>query len=109
MPGLQEVVAACCLIPSLASIELFLIRHSVNDSISFFFRQRDIRDIDPSYALRTLVAMKTLNMSESSGESVKSMICCPVRNEQSEDVIGESVSNVSDHDHSRLQSGFIHA
>ncbi|XP_027138344.1 cGMP-specific 3',5'-cyclic phosphodiesterase [Larimichthys crocea] len=50
-------------------------------------RQRDIRDIDPSYALRTLVAMKTLNMSESSGESVKSMICCPVRNEQSEDVI----------------------
>ncbi|TKS68118.1 cGMP-specific 3',5'-cyclic phosphodiesterase [Collichthys lucidus] len=49
--------------------------------------ERDIRDIDPSYALRTLVAMKTLNMSESSGESVKSMICCPVRNEQSEDVI----------------------
>ncbi|KAG8014823.1 cGMP-specific 3' [Nibea albiflora] len=49
--------------------------------------QRDIRDIDPSYALRTLVAMETLNMSESSGESVRSMICCPVRNEQSEDVI----------------------
>ena len=56
------------------------------------FRERDISDIDPSYALRTLVAMETLNMSESSGESM-SLICCPVRNERSEDVIGESVVN----------------
>uniref|UniRef100_A0A671XEX2 Phosphodiesterase n=1 Tax=Sparus aurata TaxID=8175 RepID=A0A671XEX2_SPAAU len=49
-------------------------------------RGRDISDIDPSYALRTLVAMEILNMSESSGESM-SLICCPVRNERSEDVI----------------------
>uniref|UniRef100_A0A4W6G9H7 Phosphodiesterase n=1 Tax=Lates calcarifer TaxID=8187 RepID=A0A4W6G9H7_LATCA len=44
-------------------------------------------DIDPSYALRTLVTMETLNMSESCQGSVKSLICCPVRNERSENVI----------------------
>ncbi|XP_034452405.1 cGMP-specific 3',5'-cyclic phosphodiesterase-like [Hippoglossus hippoglossus] len=49
--------------------------------------ERDISVIDPSYALRTLVTMETLNMSESSEGSVKSLICCPVRNERSENVI----------------------
>uniref|UniRef100_A0A4W6GBJ4 Phosphodiesterase n=1 Tax=Lates calcarifer TaxID=8187 RepID=A0A4W6GBJ4_LATCA len=52
-----------------------------------FYRERDISDIDPSYALRTLVTMETLNMSESCQGSVKSLICCPVRNERSENVI----------------------
>ncbi len=72
-------------------------RRRVNGSISFF-REHDIRDIDPSYALRTLVAMETLNMSDGSEESIKSLICCPVRNERSEDVIGESLLNGTGHD-----------
>lgn len=66
--------------------------------VPYHFRERDIRDIDPSYALRTLVAMETLNMSEGSEESIKSLICCPVRNERSEDVIGESLLNGNGHD-----------
>uniref|UniRef100_A0A672I3I6 Phosphodiesterase n=1 Tax=Salarias fasciatus TaxID=181472 RepID=A0A672I3I6_SALFA len=49
--------------------------------------ERDIRDIDSSYAAQTLMAMKTLNMSTSSEESISSLICCPVRNERSENVI----------------------
>lgn len=57
------------------------------------FRERDISAIDPSHALRTLVAMETLNMAESSEESIRSLICCPVRNERSEDVIGEYLLN----------------
>ncbi|KAM8773573.1 cGMP-specific 3',5'-cyclic phosphodiesterase isoform 1-T1 [Acanthopagrus schlegelii] len=58
----------------------------LGSTCQIYRRERDISDIDPSYALRTLVAMETLNMSESSGESM-SLICCPVRNERSEDVI----------------------
>ncbi|XP_074552029.1 cGMP-specific 3',5'-cyclic phosphodiesterase [Halichoeres trimaculatus] len=50
-------------------------------------REHDISDIDQSYARRTMLAMETLNMSESCEESMKSLICCPVRNERSEDVI----------------------
>ncbi|XP_031141930.1 cGMP-specific 3',5'-cyclic phosphodiesterase isoform X2 [Sander lucioperca] len=59
----------------------------LGSTCQIYRRQRDISDIDQSPALRTLVAMKTLNMSESSEESIKSLICCPVRNERSENVI----------------------
>nr|XP_046268913.1 cGMP-specific 3',5'-cyclic phosphodiesterase-like [Scatophagus argus] len=59
----------------------------LGSTCQIYRRERDISDLDPSYALRTLLAMKTLNMSESPGESMKSLICCPVRNERSEDVI----------------------
>lgn len=53
-----------------------------------FFREGDITDIDPSYACQTLKTMKTLNMAKCSEESISSIICCPVRNERSENVIG---------------------
>ncbi|XP_070684470.1 cGMP-specific 3',5'-cyclic phosphodiesterase [Pempheris klunzingeri] len=59
----------------------------LGSTCQIYRRERDISDIDPSHALRTLVTMETLNMSESSEESMKSLICCPVRNERSEDVI----------------------
>ncbi|XP_059184522.1 cGMP-specific 3',5'-cyclic phosphodiesterase [Centropristis striata] len=59
----------------------------LGSTCQIYRRERDISDIDPSHALRTLVAMKTLNMSESSEESIRSLICCPVRNERSENVI----------------------
>ncbi|XP_029930792.1 cGMP-specific 3',5'-cyclic phosphodiesterase [Myripristis murdjan] len=50
-------------------------------------REHDISNIDSAYALRTLVTMETLNMSDSSPESTRSLICCPVRNARSEKVI----------------------
>ncbi|KAI3352439.1 hypothetical protein L3Q82_005393 [Scortum barcoo] len=59
----------------------------LGSTCQIYRRERDIREIDPSFALRTLVAMEMLNMSASSEESIKSLICCPVRNEKSEDVI----------------------
>ncbi|XP_042254622.1 cGMP-specific 3',5'-cyclic phosphodiesterase [Thunnus maccoyii] len=59
----------------------------LGSTCQIYRRELDISDIDPSYALRTLVAMETLNMSESSEGSIKSLICCPVRNESSENVI----------------------
>ncbi|XP_056225804.1 cGMP-specific 3',5'-cyclic phosphodiesterase [Seriola aureovittata] len=59
----------------------------LGSTCQIYRRERDISDIDPSYALRTLVTMATLNMSESSEGSMKSLICCPVRNERSENVI----------------------
>ncbi|XP_051240611.1 cGMP-specific 3',5'-cyclic phosphodiesterase-like [Dicentrarchus labrax] len=59
----------------------------LGSTCQIYRRERDISDLDPSYALRTLLAMETLNMSESSGEPMRSLICCPVRNERSEDVI----------------------
>ncbi|XP_044046557.1 cGMP-specific 3',5'-cyclic phosphodiesterase [Siniperca chuatsi] len=59
----------------------------LGSTCQIYRRERDISEIDPSYALRTLVAVETLNMSESSEESINSLICCPVRNEMSEDVI----------------------
>ncbi|XP_071360105.1 cGMP-specific 3',5'-cyclic phosphodiesterase [Trachinotus anak] len=59
----------------------------LGSTCQIYRRERDISDIDPSYALRTLVAMETFNMSESSEGSIKSLICCPVRNERSENVI----------------------
>uniref|UniRef100_A0A4W6G9Z0 Phosphodiesterase n=1 Tax=Lates calcarifer TaxID=8187 RepID=A0A4W6G9Z0_LATCA len=59
----------------------------LGSTCQIYRRERDISDIDPSYALRTLVTMETLNMSESCQGSVKSLICCPVRNERSENVI----------------------
>uniref|UniRef100_A0A669BXD3 Phosphodiesterase n=1 Tax=Oreochromis niloticus TaxID=8128 RepID=A0A669BXD3_ORENI len=49
--------------------------------------EHDLRNIDPSYAFRTLTSMETLNMSKSSDELKRSVICCPVRNERSENVI----------------------
>ncbi|XP_040892453.1 cGMP-specific 3',5'-cyclic phosphodiesterase [Toxotes jaculatrix] len=59
----------------------------LGSTCQIYRRERDISDIDPSYALRTLVTMETLNVSESSEGSIKSLICCPVRNERSENVI----------------------
>ncbi|XP_045903150.1 cGMP-specific 3',5'-cyclic phosphodiesterase [Micropterus dolomieu] len=59
----------------------------LGSTCQIYRRERDISAIDPSHALRTLVAMETLNMAESSEESIRSLICCPVRNERSEDVI----------------------
>ncbi|XP_062281753.1 cGMP-specific 3',5'-cyclic phosphodiesterase-like [Scomber scombrus] len=59
----------------------------LGSTCQIYRRERDISDVDPSYALQTLVGMETLNMSESSEGSIKSLICCPVRNERSEDVI----------------------
>ncbi|XP_029353164.1 cGMP-specific 3',5'-cyclic phosphodiesterase [Echeneis naucrates] len=59
----------------------------LGSTCQIYRRERDISDIDPSYAHQTLVAMETLNISESSEGSVKSLICCPVRNERSENVI----------------------
>ncbi|KAM7394200.1 hypothetical protein PAMP_021013 [Pampus punctatissimus] len=59
----------------------------LGSTCQIYRRERDISNIDPSYALRTLVTMETLNMSESSEGSIKSLICCPVRNEKSENVI----------------------
>ncbi|KAF1395172.1 hypothetical protein PFLUV_G00008780 [Perca fluviatilis] len=59
----------------------------LGSTCQIYRRHRDISDVDQSSALRTLVAMKTLNMSKSSEESIKSLICCPVRNERSENVI----------------------
>lgn len=57
-------------------------------------RERDVSDVDPSDALQTLVTMETLNMMESSEGSIRSLICCPVRNERSENVIGKSLSQM---------------
>ncbi|KAG7238387.1 hypothetical protein INR49_030894 [Caranx melampygus] len=59
----------------------------LGSTCQIYRRERDISDIDPSYAFRTLVTMATLNMAESSEGSIKSLICCPVRNERSENVI----------------------
>lgn len=53
-----------------------------------FLREHNISDVDSSFALQTLVAMETLNISEGSGDRMKNLICCPVRNERSKDVIG---------------------
>uniref|UniRef100_A0A8C5I3X5 Phosphodiesterase n=1 Tax=Gouania willdenowi TaxID=441366 RepID=A0A8C5I3X5_GOUWI len=49
--------------------------------------KRDIIDVDPSYALQSLMAVKTLNISKVSDDSRQSLVCCPVTNEQSENVI----------------------
>ncbi|XP_034544869.1 cGMP-specific 3',5'-cyclic phosphodiesterase [Notolabrus celidotus] len=59
----------------------------LGSTCQIYRREHDISDIDQTYARRTLSAMETLNMSESCEESMKSLICCPVRNEMSEDVI----------------------
>ncbi|XP_047432901.1 cGMP-specific 3',5'-cyclic phosphodiesterase [Mugil cephalus] len=59
----------------------------LGSTCQIYRRQDDVSDVDPSHAFRTLRAMETLNMSESSEESIRSLICCPVRNEQSENVI----------------------
>ncbi|XP_030599239.1 cGMP-specific 3',5'-cyclic phosphodiesterase [Archocentrus centrarchus] len=59
----------------------------LGSTCQIYRREHDIRDIDPSYAFRTLTSMETLNMSKSSEESKRSLICCPVRNERSENVI----------------------
>ncbi|XP_070843788.1 cGMP-specific 3',5'-cyclic phosphodiesterase [Chaetodon trifascialis] len=59
----------------------------LGSTCQIYRRARDISDVDPSYALQTLVEMDPLNVSASSEESMKSLICCPVRNERSEGVI----------------------
>ncbi|XP_054461118.1 cGMP-specific 3',5'-cyclic phosphodiesterase [Anoplopoma fimbria] len=59
----------------------------LGSSCQIYRRERDLSNIDPTHAFRTLVSMETLNMSESSEESTQSVICCPVRNERSENVI----------------------
>lgn len=63
-----------------------------------FFRERDISDIDQSHALQSLVAMETLKRSQISEETITSLICCPVRNERSANVIGKSLMDGSGHD-----------
>ncbi|KAM4585460.1 cGMP-specific 3',5'-cyclic phosphodiesterase [Odontesthes bonariensis] len=59
----------------------------LGSTCQIYRRERDISDVDPSYARRTLTAMETLNMARSPEESIRSIICCPVRNERSENVI----------------------
>ncbi|XP_008274254.1 cGMP-specific 3',5'-cyclic phosphodiesterase [Stegastes partitus] len=59
----------------------------LGSTCQIYRRERNISDIDPSYAFQTLMAMETLNMSKSSEESMRSLICSPVRNERSENVI----------------------
>ncbi|XP_041640019.1 cGMP-specific 3',5'-cyclic phosphodiesterase [Cheilinus undulatus] len=59
----------------------------LGSTCQIYRRQRDISDIDQSHALQTLCTMETLNIVESCEGSMKSLICCPVRNERSEDVI----------------------
>ncbi|XP_042341741.1 cGMP-specific 3',5'-cyclic phosphodiesterase [Plectropomus leopardus] len=59
----------------------------LGSACQIYRREHDISDLDPSHAIRTLAAMETLNMSDSCEESMKSLICCPVRNERSENVI----------------------
>lgn len=59
----------------------------LGSTCQIYRREHDLRNIDPSYAFRTLTSMETLNMSKSSDELKRSLICCPVRNERSENVI----------------------
>ncbi|XP_063738862.1 cGMP-specific 3',5'-cyclic phosphodiesterase-like isoform X2 [Eleginops maclovinus] len=59
----------------------------LGSSCQIYRREHDISDIDQSYALQTLVAMETLKMSQISEETITSLVCCPVRNERSENVI----------------------
>ncbi|KAM4603377.1 cGMP-specific 3',5'-cyclic phosphodiesterase [Polymixia lowei] len=59
----------------------------VGPTCQIYRRERDIDDVDPACALRTLRTMETLNMSDSTQDSQRSLICCPVRNERSEKVI----------------------
>ncbi|XP_068583315.1 cGMP-specific 3',5'-cyclic phosphodiesterase [Cebidichthys violaceus] len=59
----------------------------LGSTCQIYRRERDFRDVDPSYAFQTMVSTKILNISEISEESMKSVICCPVRNERSENVI----------------------
>ncbi|XP_030003474.1 cGMP-specific 3',5'-cyclic phosphodiesterase [Sphaeramia orbicularis] len=59
----------------------------LGSTCQIYRRERNISDLDPKYALQTLVTMETLNVSQTSHESIKNLICCPVRNERSENVI----------------------
>ncbi|XP_069553497.1 cGMP-specific 3',5'-cyclic phosphodiesterase [Brachyistius frenatus] len=59
----------------------------LGSTCQIYRRERDTSDIDPLYAFQTLLSMETLNMSKCSEESIRSLICCPVRNERSENVI----------------------
>ncbi|KAK1886671.1 cGMP-specific 3'5'-cyclic phosphodiesterase, partial [Dissostichus eleginoides] len=59
----------------------------LGSTCQIYRRERDISDIDQSHALQTLVAMETLKMSQISEETITSLICCPVRNERSTNVI----------------------
>ncbi|KAL6110076.1 uncharacterized protein ACO6RY_19231 [Pungitius sinensis] len=59
----------------------------LGSTCQIYRRERDFGDLDPSNALKTLVCKKTLNMSDGSEASRNSVICCPVRNEMSENVI----------------------
>uniref|UniRef100_A0A8C5I519 Phosphodiesterase n=1 Tax=Gouania willdenowi TaxID=441366 RepID=A0A8C5I519_GOUWI len=59
----------------------------LGSSCQIYRRERDIIDVDPSYALQSLMAVKTLNISKVSDDSRQSLVCCPVTNEQSENVI----------------------
>ncbi|KAM4749753.1 cGMP-specific 3',5'-cyclic phosphodiesterase [Anableps anableps] len=59
----------------------------LGSTCQIYRREHDIRDIDLSHACQTMMAMETLNMAKSTVESERSIICCPVRNERSENVI----------------------
>ncbi|XP_029020124.1 cGMP-specific 3',5'-cyclic phosphodiesterase-like [Betta splendens] len=56
-------------------------------SCQIYRREHDISDIDPSHALRTAATGRTLNAPGSGEGSTRSLICCPVRNGRSDDVI----------------------
>ncbi|KAI4832225.1 hypothetical protein KUCAC02_015199 [Chaenocephalus aceratus] len=59
----------------------------LGSTCQIYRRERDISDIDQSHALQSLVAMETLKRSQISEETITSLICCPVRNERSANVI----------------------
>ncbi|XP_068448034.1 cGMP-specific 3',5'-cyclic phosphodiesterase [Clinocottus analis] len=59
----------------------------LGSTCQIYRRERDLRDVDQSHAIRTLVSKESLNVSEGSEDSTKSAICCPIRNERSEHVI----------------------
>ncbi|XP_034067637.1 cGMP-specific 3',5'-cyclic phosphodiesterase-like [Gymnodraco acuticeps] len=59
----------------------------LGSTCQIYRRERDVSNIDQSHALKTLVAMETLKTSQISEETITSLICCPVRNERSTNVI----------------------
>ncbi|KAK5899506.1 hypothetical protein CesoFtcFv8_008982 [Champsocephalus esox] len=59
----------------------------LGSTCQIYRRERDISDIDQSHALQSMVAMETLKRSQISEETITSLVCCPVRNERSANVI----------------------
>ncbi|XP_023189233.1 cGMP-specific 3',5'-cyclic phosphodiesterase-like [Xiphophorus maculatus] len=59
----------------------------LGSTCQIYRREHDISDIDLSHACETMRATETVNMAKSAVESERSIVCCPVRNERSENVI----------------------